>query len=128
MYSTINLSSAQARGVIKNGIFKNLSSQALIDSSGLDTLPVTPQITNNFRREPDLADEVLQLGSADDFPWSGGFGGPVVVSRKSLLGTARVVMLAKARKRAAGQFRRSWRCGGAGRMVTGLGVRGPSSR
>jgi hypothetical protein len=40
MYSTINLSSAQARGVIKNGIFKNLSSQALIDSSGLDTLPL----------------------------------------------------------------------------------------
>jgi hypothetical protein len=122
--------------VIKKGIFKNLSSQALIDSSGPDTLPpgrsglsaVTPQITNNFRREPDFADEVLQLGSADDFPWSGGFGGPVVVSRKSLLGTARVVMLAKARKRAAGQFRRSWRCGGAGRMVTGLGVRGPSSR
>lgn len=88
----------------------------------------SPPNHNFFRRELDFAGEVLQLDSVDDFPWSGGFGGPAAISRKSLLGTARVVMLAKARKRADGQFRRSLRCGAAGRMATRPGVRGPSSR
>jgi hypothetical protein len=107
----------------KNGIFKNLFNQALtliplvLIHSHLATWSRRnhPQITNNFSREPDFADEVLQLGSADDFPWSGGFGGPVVISRKSLLRTAK----------SGGQFRRSWRCGATARMVTRLGVWGP---